>query len=135
MTFYTIDSSVWVSAFLADEINHERAYAFLTTAIKNSSNIIIPVTVTIEVAMALARRGESVLADQALEFMLAIPSMQFVEITYSKMIDIIQAISSLKVRGMDAIVIAIAREYGSQLVTFDKELGQRAKGFVQTFKL
>ena len=127
----TIDSSVWVAAFLTDEANHKRAYSFLTTVIKDSSSIIIPVTITIEVAMALARRSEGALADTVLEFMLALPSVQFVEITYPRMIDIIQATSSLKVRGMDAVVIAVAREYDSRLVTLDKELEQRAKGFVQ----
>ncbi len=131
MASYTIDSSVWVAALLTDETNHKRAYAFLTLAIQDNSSIIIPVTIAVEVAMALARRSEGALAEKTLEFILAVPSIQFVELTYSRMIDVIQTASPLKVRGMDAIVLAVAHEYGSQLVTLDKELEQRAKNFVQ----
>lgn len=132
MVSYTIDSSVWVAAFLASEASHKRAYAFLTSVIKDNSSVILPVTIPVEVALALARRGASPLANEALEFMLTLPSVQFVEITYLRMIDIIQATAPLKVRGMDAIVIAVAREYDSRLVTLDKELERRAKGFVKT---
>lgn len=127
----TIDSSVWVAAFLKDEPHNQQAYAFLSSIIESGEEIIIPVTVYIKIAMALARRGADDLIEKTAQFLLEIPSLQFVELSYPRMLDITEIATPLKVRGMDAIVVAVAHEYGSRLATLDRELAQRAKPIVE----
>ena len=45
-------------------------------------------------------------------------------------IEIIDMAINLGVRGMDAIVIQIAKEFNVPLITFDKEMIEKAKSFV-----
>ena len=123
----TIDSSVWVAAFLKDEKHNETAYNFIASLIESGEDIIIPVTVYIEIMMALSRRGAGELIESTSQFLLTIPSLQFVELTYPRMIDIVETTASLRLRGMDAIVVAVAHEYGSQLATLDRELAERRR--------
>ena len=132
---YTIDTSVWIAALLKDEPHNKQAYDFLIAVIEKGDGIIIPVTVYIEIAMALARRGENQLVDRVVEFLLKIPTLQFVELTYPRMIDVVTFATPLKLRGMDAVVVAVAHEYSSTLVTLDQELRHKAGSSVEVGEL
>ena len=131
----TIDSSLWTAALLKEEQHHHTAFSFLSSVIEQGEEIIIPVTIYIEIVMAFTRRGAVAEAEMAGEFLFKIPALKFVEITYPRMIDIVKSVSSLKLRGMDAIVVAIAREYSTRLATLDRELAAKAKRAVEVINL
>ena len=131
----TIDTSVWVSALLRGEPHNEQAYDFLTSAIQNNEDIILPTTVPIELAMALGRRGESESSAKVLKFLFSIPALHFAEITNQRMVDIIATAAPLMLRGMDAIIVAVAYEFGCRLVTLDQEIARKALPLVEIVNL
>ena len=133
---YTIDTSVWVSAFLIGEPFHERSKAFLAEVIRSGQEVVIPTTVYLEVVMAIGRRERKAEAqDQIAEYLLAMPDAQFVEIHYSRMLAIVRETSKLGLRGMDAILVGVAKEFDAELVTLDAELAERARVLVNVKKL
>ena len=88
----------------------------------------MPTTVYIEVVMALSRRSQkAVVGERVAQYLLKLTSIQFVEIDYQRMITTVDGLAELRLRGMDAIIVGVTQEYGSQLVTLDRELAERAR--------
>lgn len=128
---YTIDSSVWVATLLKEEPSHQAAFELVNQLIEKEETIVIPVTVYIEVVLAVARRtDEGDLPERAAQFLREIPTLQFVEIDYGRMDMIVLRTKPLRLRGMDAVVVGVAAEFETTLITLDQELANRANSMV-----
>ncbi len=128
---YTVDSSVWIAALLREDPTHDQAYAFVERLLDGEDEVVLPVTIYIEVVLAIARRTLSPdLPGRATEFLLGLPAIEFVEIDYPRMISTVEKTMSARLRGMDAIVLHVTQEFDATLVTLDSELQQRAQFLV-----
>ncbi len=133
---YTVDTSVWVSVFLIGEPVHNQSRKFLRDLIQAGDEVVIPTTVYLEVIMAVGRRERTTeIRETVSRYLLSISNIQFVDIDYVRMLAIARETSALRLRGMDAILVGVAKEFDAELVTLDAELAARAKAMVRVVKL
>ncbi|MFH1610500.1 MAG: type II toxin-antitoxin system VapC family toxin [Patescibacteria group bacterium] len=132
----TIDSCVFVSALNLQEEHSDRCLDLLRQVNKGKYIAIIPTTVLVEVVAAIRRRTKSKkLAIKAKDFILNIKNLNFVDIDYSRTINMLKFVTENSLRGMDAIIVWTAKEFSCGLVTLDKEIKNLAKGKIKFVNL
>jgi predicted nucleic acid-binding protein len=83
----------------------------------------MPYSVFVEVVAAIRRRtGSEELATEVKEELLKIENVSFVILDQRAAEDAADIAIQKSVRGMDALVMQTAREYETELVTFDDEM-------------
>lgn len=88
---------------------------------------VMPLTVLVEVVAAIRRRtGSEAEALNTQKELPATESFVFVPITDTRAIAAATIAAEISVRGMVALVIQVAKEFGAELVTFDAEMKRRA---------
>lgn len=124
---YTIDASVFVNAFNPHEEGHAESLATLTAIQERGDPIIVPTLLLPEVAAAVARASDD--SDGALAYasaMAGLAHLTLVTMTPTTARQAAELAAVHRLRGADAIYIAVARRYGTTLVSRDEE--QRARG-------
>lgn len=124
---YTIDASVFVNAFNPHEEGHAESLATLTAIQERGDPIIVPTLLLPEVAAAVARASDD--SDGALAYasaMVGLAHLTLVTMTPTMARQAAELAAVHRLRGADAIYIAVARRYGTTLVSRDEE--QRARG-------
>ena len=132
LTKLTIDSSVIVSSLREGEPKHLICKQ-LMNSIKNRENIALePYSILIEVVSALKRRTNSKdVAERTEDLLLNTDTIHFFELTKNRAVEASNIAMEIDVKGMDAIVIQIAKENKSILVTLDQEMREKAKSIVK----
>lgn len=124
---YVIDASVWVSAYLTSDINHQPAIAWLEQQMANNVRLWAPVTALSEVAGAVSRRGgDSALGVRIASAIEAIPQLNLAPVTLGFTRSSVSVAARLRLRGADANYVALAEASGFPLVTFDREQATRS---------
>lgn len=130
-----VDASVWVSRFLRTDVAHERSKKWFAEAAEKQLRLYAPAVVLPEVAAAIARTCEgpngAELANEALVVLRA-SGVKIVEVSLSLSIKAAQIASQCRVRGCDAVYIALAEQLSESLVTLDKQQNERGGAVVQT---
>lgn len=130
--FVTLDSSIIIAALRIQEEKHYQCRLILEQ-LKNGQHIAIePYIVLVEVVSAIKRRTNSQhLALQVKESLLSMDTLNFVELESERADSASEISAQTGLRGMDAIIVQIAQEFDSFLVTLDNEMiakvGQVAK--------
>jgi len=130
--YLVLDSSVIVAALRQAEESHQECFDLLEK-VKNGHFIVLePCSVLIEVVAAIKRRsGSTDLAERVKKDLLDINALKFLELTSHRAEQAAAIASKIAVRGMDAVVIQLAREFDSPLVTLDMEMKEKAKSIVK----
>ena len=119
----TIDSSVIIASLLENESRHSEAMQIWDAVIAGGDVAIMPYSVFVEVVAAIRRRtGSEELATEVKEELLKIENVSFVILDQRAAEDAADIAIQKSVRGMDALVMQTAREYETELVTFDDEM-------------
>ena len=128
------DASVWVSRFLTGDAFHVASNLWLKQQITAGLPLLAPANLLAEVAGAVARRsGSSQLGYQAAQQVLRVPTLQLVSIGVD-LGDFAAAVASTyRLRGADALYVAVARRLQVPLVSWDQEQVTRIKGFVEAY--
>lgn len=128
------DASVWVSRFLTGDTFHVASNLWLKQQITAGLPLLAPAILLAEVAGAVARRsGSSQLGYQAAQQVLRVPTLQLVSIGVD-LGDFAAAVASTyRLRGADALYVAVARRLQVSLVSWDQEQVTRIKGFVEAY--
>ena len=127
MTALVIDANVWVSAADPTDNMSEPSRAFLSTVAARELPIVLPEFAKLEIACALARRlrspedGRS-LADQMLES----SRMSTYSVNRAVLRGAIELGTRNYLRAGDALYAAVARVAEGQLVSWDRQLIERA---------
>ena len=121
-----IDASVWVAAFHKADIFHDRAIRVLEKFLIEDVLVRVPSIVFAEVGGSIRRRTNNTkLALTALVKMRAYDlNIREIDEAFAEMAADVAA--RIGLRGADAFYIALAKETGDTLWTFDEE--QRLKG-------
>lgn len=128
----TIDSSVLVAAFREDEPQHQVCRAFLEGVRNGTHTVAAPITVLVEVVAAIRRRtGSEVLARRVANELAQPEDLRFLPLTSLRARRATQLAGQLGLRGMDAIVVAVANELRCPLVSLDREMISGARGVVE----
>ena len=125
-----------VAALRKQEMNHSAAKNVLRK-VKDGRHIAIePYTVLVEITAAIKRRtGSKELASRVKDDLLAINTINFVNLDIGNATEAAEIAADIGVRGMDAIVIQVAKGFGIPLITLDKEMIEKATGVVDFLDL
>lgn len=132
----TLDSSVLVSAFVKEDKFRSKARRIMEKMFSGQYRVVTSAIVFVEVCGSISRR---VGVDKALlvkDQLVKWGSMNFVawsELTGKRMGEAAELAVKLKLRGVDAIVVQVAKEKKRALITFDEELAEKAKVAVEVF--
>jgi predicted nucleic acid-binding protein len=119
----TIDSSVIISSLLKNEPRHKDAFEIWEAVLTGKNLAIMPYSVLVEVVAAIRRRtGSEKLAFQIKQELLSIESLSFVVLDDKSAEEAADLAAKTAVRGMDALVIQVAREFKTELISFDEEM-------------
>ena len=124
---FTIDASVFVNAFNPHERGHAESLRAITTIHERGDPIIVPALLIPEVASALARvSGASAAALEYARAIAALPHLSVIALTAVTAHHAAELAAMHRLRGADAVYVAVARRYGTTVVTRDEE--QEARG-------
>ena len=126
---YTVDASVFVNAFNPHEQGHAESLRFLATIQERGDPVIVPTLLVPEIASAVARASDdSAGALQYANATAGLPQLSLVTLTPAMARQAAELAAMHRLRGADAIYLAVARRYGTTLVSRDEE--QRTRGSV-----
>ncbi|HTQ99552.1 MAG TPA: PIN domain-containing protein [Candidatus Acidoferrum sp.] len=127
-----IDASVWVAAFLPYEPNHKAAQRCIAELSTSSEPTELPTLALVETCGAIARRTNSAdAAQQIRQFLVSQHWISFFAVD-SGLVSVASDIAiNHKLRGADAIYVALAKMRSQPLISLDAEIIQRSKSIVE----
>jgi predicted nucleic acid-binding protein len=130
-----IDASVWVSRLLPQDDNHKLASAWVDTHILNGGTFVAPTLLVIEASASVSRRTKNIAdAHAAIRQLNGLSIIRLVQVDQSLANDAAAIAADLGLRGADATYVALARQLGIPLVSFDYEQLMLAQNLVQTIR-
>jgi predicted nucleic acid-binding protein len=130
--YLVLDSSIIVAALREQEEKHWECKDLLGRVKGGKLMALEPYSVLVEVIAAVRRRtGSSDLANRVKRDLPDIGAIEFVELTTVRAEQASEIAAETGVRGMDAIVIQLAREFSAPLVSLDVEMVTKAKSIVK----
>ncbi len=128
-----IDASVYVTLLDANDPEQANCLAWFTAAATTDETIVAPSLILSEVAAVISRgRGDAELAKAVVRTLEESAVISLVAVTpqLAKSAAVIAA--DQRVRGADAIYLALAQQLGDVLVTLDRQQLQRGAAVVKT---
>ena len=130
---YTIDASVHVSALNPAEADSASSRAFLALVQREQMPLFCPTLLLVEVAAAVARAlGD---ADGAVALAASLrgwSNQAFVPLDEALAVRAAGLAAAATLRGADAVYAAVAQQYGTTLVTLDRQQLERLPPLVKT---
>src|SRR5690242_4661614 len=124
---YTVDASVFVNAFNRYEKGHADSLRFLATIQEHGDPVVVPALILPEIASAVARATDDTTgALQYAKASAALPHLTLVSLTPTVARQAAELAAVHRLRGADAVYVAVSRRYGTTLVSRDDE--QRTRG-------
>ena len=125
---YVVDASVWVSRFMDTDLYHVFSRAWLGARLASGEWVVAPAVALAEVAGAVARRtGQPQLGKSAATLLQTAPNARLVSIGPELAEQGAVAAADLRLRGADALYVALAQRLGVPLVTWDQEQQERGQ--------
>ena len=128
---YTVDASVFVNAFNPHEDGHAESLAVLAAIQEDGDPIIVPTLLLPEIGSAVARASDD--GEGALEYANAtgaLPHLTLVSLTWAVARQAAELAATHRLRGADAVYLAVARRYGTTVVSRDEALRSRGSAVV-----
>ena len=126
-----VDASVFGALFKADEPGHESSRSWLLDAMTSDEPIVSPVILLAEVASALGRGlGEEELAREVVALLRTRRLIELFPVTEMLAARAAEIASEQKIRGCDAIYVALAQQLEMELVTLDGQQLERGAAVV-----
>ncbi len=121
------DASFWVAIFVEDDAHYIEASECLERALELKQTCHAPALALAEVGGAIARKtGDRRAAEMAVQYLASQPWIAIHHGSESLSRGAARVAVECMLRGADATYVALAEHVGLPLITFDKELYQRA---------
>jgi predicted nucleic acid-binding protein len=128
-----VDASVWVSLFVSADGHHSVTSAWFERRVTKGTPFAAPALVLAEIAGAVARRtGNPNDGDAVVRLVTAIPRLRLINVDRRVGTHAASLAAALRLRGTDAVYVAVADLLAVPLVTLDAEQVERARGQVAT---
>ena len=126
-------ASVWVAIFRESDVHHGDSVSFLAAAVTKQQDFHLPNLALVEIAGVFARQtGKARLATRTVRAVLALPRVRRHALN-DALADRAAALAArCRLRGADAIYVALAEELDQPLVTLDQEILDRSSGVIGT---
>lgn len=129
-----VDASVWVASVLMEDARHEISLAFMHRFVTERQIATLPLLAWAEIAGAVARRtGDADRGLKAAGLVTAQAWVRGVPLDASLANESMRLAAKLRLRGADAIYVALAVTYREALITLDAEMLERARGVADVF--
>ena len=126
-----IDASVYIALINAHENEHGNSWAWFAQAKTAQETLIAPVILLAEVSAALSRGvGDSALAHQVVQQLLHSKIIELRPVTTTLAERAATIAADHRIRGCDAIYVALAEQLGDYLVTLDQQQLKRGAAVV-----
>jgi predicted nucleic acid-binding protein len=123
----TIDANVWLSAADPREGHQEASAQFLAVVLGSTETLDSPLLLQVELVGALARKsGGSEDGLQLLKEVTSIPSQRWHPLDVELTSAACALAGELRLRGAEAVYVAVAAQAGSTFITLDREVQARA---------
>jgi predicted nucleic acid-binding protein len=133
MTTATIDASVFIASLRPKEPAYAESLACLQEIQKNAVEVICPTLVLPECAAAIIRpTQDQQLASEIIHKVSNFPLMHLISLTQMLADRSAEISIECRLRGADAIYVAVAEFYSTQLISLDQEMLERGKQLVTT---
>lgn len=134
-----LDTSVWASRLLPHDSNHQAARIWIDNHILNGGSFVAPMIFVIEVASVIAREtlppnNPQVDAHKVVSQLYALPIMRLVPIDQALVDEATDLAADHRIRGADALFVALAKQLGLPLVSFDKYQLKQPQALVATIR-
>lgn len=128
-----IDASVWLSVVIPTDIHFAEATEWATWFESGSTRIAVPAHFVAEVAGVLSRTGiNRQFVDETIDDIVSSERFILHDITVSLGLVAADVAKTGRVRGSDAVYLALAQSLGSPLLTWDRQQRERGALFCQT---
>jgi predicted nucleic acid-binding protein len=128
-----VDASVWVSLFVPQDVHHAASRRWLQHHVAKGGVLVEPAILLAEVAGAIARRtGQPDFGRRAVVQVLAFPALRLVSVDRQLGQAAAELAGNHRLRGADAVYVALARHLAIPLVTWDMEQIERAQEVIRT---
>jgi len=128
-----VDASVWIALFKSDEPGHQASRAWLAGAMRGNEVLVAPVIVIAEVAAALSRGlGDPALAHRAMDLLVSGRSVRPFPVTEALALRAGHIAAEHRIRGCDAVYVALADQLAMPLVTLDRQQLERGAEVIDT---
>lgn len=128
-----VDASVWISNLLAHDSNHTSAVTWVDNHLRGGGRLVAPIMLVLETAGAVVRIAQDKrLARQVVGHLYLLPHLQLVPINQVLIDDAADIAITFGLRGPDALYVAVAKQLGIPLVTFDQEQLTRPASIITT---
>jgi len=131
MIGFVVDASVLVARVRRSEAHHEEARAVLVMLAARRYAVHVPAIALPEVAAAVSRgAGQPRWAGQAVVDLLDLPGLHITAVDDRLGRIAAQVAAQNRIRGCDAVYVALAQELGTTLITLDREQRERTPATV-----
>ncbi len=127
-----VDASVWVASVLDKDAHHRVSLAFMHRFVKEQQIATVPLLVWAEIAGAVARRtGDTERGMKVAELIAAKNWVRGVPLDAALASESMRLAARLRLRGADAVYVALAAACREPLLTLDAEMLERARGVAE----
>lgn len=128
-----LDASVYVSMLKQEEPNHAASQKWYNEALASGTPLAAPLPFLAEVAGAISRTtGDTQLAEDVLAQIQALGVIELVLVDDFLGIRAAEIAARHRLRGCDALYVALAEQLGAVLVTLDQEQLERGTAVIPT---
>lgn len=131
------DVSVWVNRFLPEDAFHQASRAWLIETTTAGVALVAPAIVLAEVSGSIARRtGNDQLGYQIAQQIRQLSTLQLLSVddALGQLAARVASTSTYRLRGADAVYLAVAQRLQIPLVSWDREQLERAAALVRTYQ-
>jgi predicted nucleic acid-binding protein len=128
-----VDASVWASLLMPPDPNHVASVAWSSTYITAGALIVVPELMLVELAAALVRQTQQpTTVKQTVRGLyhsvlkIAAADTNLLQLAMELAVD-------LRLKGAEAMYVALAHQLGVPLISWDKEQLQRSSSAIETF--
>ncbi len=131
---YVIDASVFVSAAQALDVHYANSVLFFSRLERASdANVFCPTLLLAEYSASIARRtNDASLAESLVDLLDRLQGLKLESLTESRARRAARLAANHRLRGADAVYVALAEETGATLIAWDIEMIQRGAAVAPT---
>lgn len=134
MTSLVIDASIFIAAFRGQEPGHKQARELLSRCVLDNCDLVEPTLLLPELFGALVRTGSPAQAARRILSNYRNSMQLSLEPVTISLAETAAGIAALgKIKGSDAVYLAVARSFAIPLITLDREQLERAPADVEVF--
>lgn len=126
-----VDASVWVSYYNAADVNNAASATWFKQQLNSQTPLVIPTLALLEIGGAIARRIGQTQARNIISNLSSLSYLIIIEVDDTLGRQAATLAIDLRLRGADAVYVAVAQYFNLPLITWDAEINNRSKSLIQ----